>query len=97
MVNFAQKISEKRCAITSTYFLYSLVLLALPCYAYDIAAYKIGQSLTTQQAKKFLEKYNNRPTQNWATPSQHDIPLGAEGKEIRQAIQLLTQTSLGAF
>ncbi|GKT21992.1 c-type cytochrome [Acidovorax sp. SUPP3334] len=61
--------------------------------AFDVAPHRIGDTLSTTQARALLERYAARPPQPWAEPDERRIPAGPEGDAIRDGIDLLRNTS----
>ncbi|VVC75402.1 Thiosulfate dehydrogenase [Aquicella siphonis] len=62
--------------------------------AFDRDKFKIGEHLTTDQARQYIQAYYGRPKQKFTVPDMGDIPKGREGDDIRKAILILTKTSV---
>jgi thiosulfate dehydrogenase len=80
--------------LTKLLLFFFALTLSTYCTAFDKAAFKLNDRLTTVQAKHYLHGYYTRPTQKFITPHISDIPEGKDGDDIRKAIRLLTQTSM---
>lgn len=72
------------------------VLAALPftAQAFDISPHKVGDDLTTEEARELKERYHSRPTQPWKESDEADIPAGPKGDLIREGIDILRNTSM---
>ncbi|MES1163143.1 MAG: hypothetical protein ABUL50_08785, partial [Rhizobacter sp.] len=61
--------------------------------AFDIAPYRVGDSLDTAAAQALMARYDARPRQAWREPDESRIPAGAQGEQIRDGIDLMRHTS----
>ena len=68
-------------------------ILAFEAQAFDISPHKVGDRLSTSQARELLARYKARPVQPWRESKEADIPAGAEGDEIRYGLDLMRNTS----
>lgn len=71
----------------------TLVGLTGVSQAFDISPHKVGDSLATADAQTMLERYATRPLQAWHEPDPARIPVGVEGDQIREGIDLMLHTS----
>jgi cytochrome c len=68
-------------------------LLSLPCLAGKTPAAVPEPSIDTVTASALLHAYQARPVQPWRMPDANEIPQNAEGKQIRDGMALLQQTT----
>lgn len=61
--------------------------------AFDVAPYRVGDSLPTAEAQGLMARYAARPQQPWREPDEAHIPAGEAGKQIRDGIDLMRNTS----
>lgn len=76
-------------------FTFSLLsVLAAPAVAMDVAPYKVGQELTTEQAHELVKRFKDRKVQDWKPPASADAIKGHKDAElINYGIQVLDKTA----
>ena len=70
-----------------------LCVVGVSVQAFDVSPYRIGERLSTPQARILIEGHAQRPRQPWREPDPARIPAGPEGDQIREGIDLLLNTS----
>lgn len=67
--------------------------LASTAVAMDVSPYKVGETLTPEQASELLKRYKDRLVQPWTVPDKADIDKEPNAESIRYGIQVLSQTN----